>query len=410
MELHQTQKIVALDPHRFRTLCCGRRWGKTTLAIDQMKGRSAIPNSRIAYIAPTFQQARDICWEQIKSDYINAGKINESRLEVDVINGSKIVLRGWESIETLRGQKFDLIVLDEIAMMRNFNIHWQEVIRPTLTDTKGEALFISTPKGFNHFYELYNQEAHDDDYKSFHFKTEDNPYIPKEEIEKAKEELTIDRFAQEYEADFRKTEGLVYKEFNRDIHIYTQEPELNQIVKVMGGVDFGFTNPCAVMTIKKDKNARYWISDEWYKTGQTEAQIADYVAGLRWEECYPDPESPSAIEELKARGVNVREVVKNKDSVRNGINTMRELFKTGRIRIHSSCVNLINELETYSYKEKKAGSNEPEEPKKEFDHALDSCRYCLMMDNVLTREQFYTPPAWLEGWESQTDKGQNPAL
>ena len=84
MELHPSQKPVALDPHRFRVLCCGRRWGKTTLAIDQMKARATIPNSRVAYIAPTYQQARDIAWEQLRKDCReSAKKINESRLEIE---------------------------------------------------------------------------------------------------------------------------------------------------------------------------------------------------------------------------------------------------------------------------------------------------------------------------------------
>ena len=185
--LHSSQKVVALDLHRFRILCMGRRWGKTTLAIDQMKGRAAIPKSRIAYIAPTYQQARDIAWEQLKADCRHASQtINEARLEIKLVNDSLIVLRGWEAIETLRGQRFDLVVVDEVASMRNFWLQWQEVIRPTLTDTKGEALFISTPKGFNHFYDLYNQELEDNDFKSFHYTTYDNPHIPKEEIDKLK--------------------------------------------------------------------------------------------------------------------------------------------------------------------------------------------------------------------------------
>ncbi len=389
MQLTDTQKIVALDPHRFRVLCCGRRWGKTTLAIDQMKARLTIPNSRVVYVAPTYQQARDIAWEQLRKELQDAGKVNESRLEIELVNGSKLFLRGWESIDTLRGQKFDLIVLDEVAMMRNFWGNWQEVIRPTLTDTKGEALFISTPKGFNHFYDLFNWEVKDEDYKSFHFSTFDNPHIPPEEVEKAKLELTEDRFAQEYMADFRKSEGLVYKEFMRSRHVFKKEPQA--IIKTFGGLDIGFTNPAAAITIKKDKYAVYWVTDEWYKTSQTDAQIADYVAALQWNECYPDPESASGIEELKRRGVNVREVIKNKDSVRNGISTVRELFKANRLRIHESCQNLIWELETYSYPDSKPGVNEPENPVKENDHALDALRYALTMDNVLTVEQVYTP-------------------
>lgn len=385
-KLTPSQSIVAKDLHRFRILCCGRRWGKTTLAIDQMKGRAAIPNSRIAYIAPTYQQARDIAWSQLKKDCREAASnINESRLEITLVNGSFIILRGWEAIETLRGQRFDLIVLDEVAMMRNFWLNWQEVIRPTLTDTKGEGIFISTPKGFNHFYDLYGMEVKDTDFKSFHFTTYDNHFIPKEEIDKAKKELTEDRFAQEYLADFRKTEGLVYKEFSRERHVYTDaDTELDPIhrIKLFGGVDFGFTNPCAVIPIEKDNDARYYVPSEWYKTQQTDAQIADYVAALKWNECYPDPESAGGIEELRRRGINVREVIKNKDSIRNGINMVRELFKSNRLYIHESCRNLIWELETYSYPDRKAMHNEEENPIKENDHALDALRYALSMEQT----------------------------
>ena len=170
-------------------------------------------------------------------------------------------------------------------------------------------------------------------------------------------------------ADFRKTEGLVYKEFNRSRHVFSKE-EVKCLSKHLAGWTSASLTPCAAITIKKDRFAVYWITDEWYKTGQTDAQIADYVQALKWDECYPDPESPAAIEELRKRGVNVREVVKNKDSIKNGINVVRELFKTNRLRIHESCRNLIWELETYSYPESRPDRNEEENPRKEGDHAM----------------------------------------
>jgi PBSX family phage terminase large subunit len=388
VELTPAQAKIAIDSHRYRVLCCGRRFGKTTLAIDQMMARAVSKRGRIAYIAPTFQQARDIAWEQLKRLCSSASlSINESRLEIrlptQTHEESLIVLRGWEAVETLRGQQFDLIVVDEVASMRNFDLHWEEVIRPTLTDTKGECIFISTPKGFNHFYDLFGKEHKDNEYKSFHFSTYDNPHIPVSEIDKAKQELTEDRFSQEYLADFRKTQGLVYKEFDREEHLFEEEGFEGEdfvCVKTFGGVDFGFTNPCAVYTIKKDKDANYWITDEWYETKKTDAQIADYVSALKWNECYPDPESASGIEELKRRKVNVRDVIKNKDSVRNGINAVRELFKANRLFIHTSCTSLIWELETYSYPDKKPDHNEEEKPIKENDHACDAIRYALSME------------------------------
>lgn len=382
--LHPAQAKIALDTHRFRVVNCGRRFGKTTLAVWEMFAIAvAKQDARVAYIAPTYQQARDIAWAELKKICGPiAESINESRLEVIVKNQhggtSKISLRGWEAVETLRGQLFDFLVLDEISSYRDFWNHWQEVLRPTLTDRRGQGLFISTPKGFNHFYHLYNMQAKDKDYRSFHFSTLDNPYIPKEEVAKAKLELTEDRFAQEYMADFRKTEGLVYKEFIRQKHIFAEKPQ--NIVKTILGVDFGFNNPAAVLTIKKDDDNRYFVTSEWYKRGQTDAQVADYASALQANEVYPDPASASGVEELRQRGVNVRDVIKGSDSIRNGINTVRELFKSNRLFIHIDCVNLIMELETYAYPEKKPDQNEQENPIKENDHALDALRYALMMD------------------------------
>src|SRR5690606_20122054 len=119
-----------------------------------------------------------------------------------------------------------------------------EVLRPTLTDYEAPALFISTPKGYNHFYELFQLgQQLEGDYKSWRFTSYDNPFIPKGEIDKARDELTEDTFAQEYLADFRKFTGLVYKEFDRSIHV----KEMNDFVPafVIRGLDRGFRTPSA---------------------------------------------------------------------------------------------------------------------------------------------------------------------
>lgn len=382
MVLHEAQKQIARSLSRFRVINAGRRFGKTVLAVEEMKGLALARESKIAYIAPTYGQARDICWEILKREMLPiTKKVNESRLELEVMTkegkSSFISLRGWESVETMRGQSYDLLILDEVASMRNFLTGWNEVLSPTLVDRKGQAMFISTPKGFNHFYDLFNMPDKDKNYESFHFTTYDNPNIPVEEIEREKLSKPENTFAQEYLADFRKQEGLVYKEFDRALHVYDGEPT-RAITEHLAGVDFGFTNPCAVIPGEFDSDGHYWIPSEWYKKERTEEQIAEYIKGCAFNDVYPDPENPSAIEVLNRKGVNVQEVVKGKGSVQSGINAVRNLFKQNRIHIHKDCVNLIWELETYAYKEKKPDSNEPEEPIKENDHALDALRYMIM--------------------------------
>ena len=397
MNLHESQKIIVKDNHRFRVVNAGRRFGKSVVAVEELLFAAVTKEANVAYCAPTYLQAREIAWALLKKrvEDFSVREINETRLEMLINNQvgstSKITLKGWESVESLRGLAFDFLVLDEVAMYRNFSTGWEEVVRPTLTDRKGKVLFISTPKGFNFWYELYGKEAKDQDYKSFHFTSYDNPYIPKDELDKAKTELTEDRFAQEILADFRKTEGLVYKEFDRSKHLY-KDTIFNQ-VSYFAGIDFGFTNPTAVLHIYKDTDNRFYVAREHYKTNKTDEEIADYVSGCKFNYVYPDPEAPSSIEALRKRGINIREVVKGKDSIRNGISIVRELFKQGRLFIHESCGNLIWELETYSYPEKKDMKNEYEDPIKENDHALDALRYALSMQtNISTQNaQVFVP-------------------
>ena len=392
MLLHETQKIVARDLHRFRVLRCGRRWGKTTLDAEEIKGVVISKPSRVLYVANNYQQARDIMWEFLKKELQGAIiETNEARLEIKVrtLKGgeSLVILRGWESIENVRGLAFDFVVLDEVAMMRNFWLNWQEVLRPTLTDRKGHALFSSTPKGFNHFYDLSNLELTDPDFKTFSYTSYDNPYLPIEEIDKAKATLPADRFAQEYLASFQKTAGLVYKEFDREKHLFEQLPK--EKLDKYAGIDPGYRNPAAVLDIYFG-GEKIWVEDEWYKRERTDAQIAEYVSIQKYKAAYPDPENAGFIEELRQRNVNVREVRKGKGSVENGIQMIRELLIRGDLMINKRCVNLISEFEMYSYDDPKGDKNELENPLKANDHALDALRYFVSsMLPLIQRKELY---------------------
>jgi len=375
------QNEIAKSTKRFRVINAGRRFGKTILAVEEMIGVAvAKPERRVAYIAPTFQQARDIAWENLKRRCQPiATDTNESQLKITIKtkgNGlSTITLKSWDAVESLRGQSFHFIVIDEVAMMRNFWSGWQEVLRPALTDTKGHTMFISTPKGFNHFYELYNMQDTDADFQSFHATTHDNPHIDPQEIESAKEQLPDDQFAQEYLADFRKVEGLVYKEFDRERHVFTDQKQWSDMEK-RGGIDFGHTNPSSILTVYRSADRHYFVTDEYYERGKVQSELNQEMLSRRAEGWYPDPAEPDRIEEMRRAGLTIYEVSKN---VSAGIDTVRSLLKQNRLHIHLNCPNLIWELETYRYKQKRADSNEPEEPVKENDHSLDCLRYVLHM-------------------------------
>jgi len=377
-------------------LNCGRRWGKTTLAIEEMKGRAIYKTSRVAYIAPTYQQARDIAWEMLKKELQPiATNINESRLEITVPNKlgkeSKIFLRGWEAIETLRGQQFDFLIIDEVASMRNFSVGWHEVLRPTLTDTKGDVMFISTPKGFNHFYTLFNKQDEDKDYQSFHFSSYDNPFMPKEEIDKAKIELDDNQFAQEYLADFRKVEGLVYHLPDEDV-VAPMTYDIKTERRIMG-VDWGFRNPAAIWVgYLRDKV--WYTVDEWKQAGKTTEEIIQVIKNKLREHgqifaVYPDPAEPDRIEECKRAGIPVYEA--NKD-IKGGVSYIQNLIKQHRFKVCNNCKNTLEELNTYQYPEGIDGKPDKEKPDKLDDHLCDAFRYAIYSSSETEGVKYVASP------------------
>lgn len=315
-KLTPAQTIIAKDTHRFKVLCCGRRFGKTTLAVWELAGRAGLHTGyRACYIAPTYQQARDITWLQLKSVCQPIIKeINDSRLEITLKNNSKIFLRGWESIDTLRGQAFDFLVVDEIAMMRRWKENWQEVLRPTLTDKKGHAMFISTPKGYNHFFDLFNVEQDSQkgkDYKSFHFTSFNNEHIPQDEINVAKQELTEDAFAQEYLAEFRKVTGLVHRLWSRDIH-FIPSIELPTEWQRARGFDYGSVDPTASLRVAI-ANDDTWILERCYKQPDTAGSgIEAHATAIRAQDfgydfmpAFGDPSGKQWAIEFAKHGVHI---------------------------------------------------------------------------------------------------------
>lgn len=395
MELTKKQSAVIKNKARYKVLNWGRRSGKTTeFAYEALGTALTVKNAKITYYAQTFGDARDIAWDiflQVFGDAII--KKNETLLEIVVKNTvggtSKISLKGWESVVTSdkgRGTENDLLLIDEVAFCRGFKEYWDTVLEPTLLTTRGRVVFGSTPNGFNDFYDLANQAQRDEDWFYSHATSYDNPHNDKEWLDKKKVEMPEDRFAQEYLADFRKQEGLVYKEFLRSYHLYNEDIDTKEY---LGGVDFGFTNPCGILSVKKDTKGIYWVSEEFYETEKTDQQVAEIVSAKEFNKVYADPENPAGIQELKNKRVNVCEVIKGKDSVKNGINKIRELLKQRRIRIHQSCINLIWEFETYHYPKKRTEGNEHELPVKQNDHLLDALRYIVLMDSTTEEIRHY---------------------
>lgn len=215
IDLHPAQAKVFQHPARFKVVAAGRRFGKTVLARALLTLWSAESGHRkddLFYISPTFQQARDIMWNDMKKELepITA-TTHENTGVLTTSFGSRISLKGSDRPDTLRGVGLRGAVIDEYAEMKP--MVFEEIVRPALADERGPALFIGTPKGRNHFYRLakYAQESGDPEWAYFHFTTYDNPFIDPREIEAAKRSMSSYAFRQEFLASFEAAGGDAFK-------------------------------------------------------------------------------------------------------------------------------------------------------------------------------------------------------
>lgn len=395
-QLHSKQKEAMLSRARFKVLNWGRKTGKTEYEIEELIAKATLEKythgktPKLSYIGETRKEAKRIAWDRAKqrTKPIWYKKPNESNLELylarnDELEYATIFFDGWENVSALIGEEFDHLSLDEVAKFKDFIQTWKNVLRPTLTPRKGSATFISRPQGYNHWYKWCMdamKKMAKGVYFYLHATAYDNPYIDTNEIDEAKVDLDDDTFAQEYLADFRKVTGLVYKEFDRNRHVI-DDAQLTKLRSVgiesrRSGLDWGWNNPASMHPIDKNTDAIYVVTDEWYESFRDTDDIVDVAKTLNVDFWYPDPAEPDRIDKAKKKGLTVKEVSKD---VKAGIDTVQSLFKQNRLFIHERCEFLILELEGYRWKEKRPDQNEPEEPVKENDHALDDIRYCLHM-------------------------------
>ena len=208
------QQEVWNDETRFKVVAAGRRTGKSRLAawLLIINGLQA-ERGHVFYVAPTQGQARDIMWQtllELGHPVIAGSHINN--LQIKLVNGATISLKGADRPETMRGVSLKFLVMDEYADMKPDV--WEQILRPALADQKGHALFIGTPMGRNHFYELYKYAEMSDDetYKGWHFTSYDNPILDPSEIDIAKKSMSSYAFRQEFMASFEATGSEMFKE------------------------------------------------------------------------------------------------------------------------------------------------------------------------------------------------------
>lgn len=385
MQLTPPQSDIFVCPARFRVVVAGRRFGKTFLSTAELLNRAlSKPDQNVWYVAPTYKAAKEIAWDmltsQIPREYV--GKTNETSLSITLKNGSTIALKGAEKPDNLRGRSLDFVVLDEFADMRKEA--WYEVIRPSLSDRQGSAaLFIGTPKGRNHFYDLYGKGVDKDDgWQSYQYTTIEGGNVPPEEITSAKADLDDRTFQQEYQAQFVNYSGIIYYAFKREESVIRHDGD-RSVIHV--GMDFNLDPMSAVLMTRKGDALH--VFDEIVMFGSnTDEMVAEIRTryGNGTIVIYPDPASRQRktsaggrtdLSILQNAGFEVR-VRSSHAAVRDRINSVnsRLLSKDGhrRLFVDPKCKKVIESLERHTYKE---GTSQPE--KDGFDHMNDALGYAV---------------------------------
>lgn len=388
MPLTVPQGTIASSESRFRVAVCGRRFGKTYLAIRELARFSRRPGTLSWYIAPTRSQGKGIVWDQLK-ERLGAlnwiAKTNESDLIITLINGSEIMIKSADAYDRMRGYSVSgIAVFDEFADM---DPDVWTAVRPTLSDRNGHALFIGTPKGgrSSWAHDIYTNGANNlEDWSSFSFTTLEGGNVPPAEIESAKRDMPERMFRQEYMATWEESAGQIYYAFDRVQNVKQLEKLDTSILYI--GTDFNISPLCASVAIRQGDNL--YVIDEIQLYSSNTDELADEIKS-RYPTSkifiYPDP--AGAAKSTKSGGKsdhtilhNAGFVVKSPRShtpVRDRINAVNARLCSAdgqrRLFISPKCKYTIQCLERQVYKE---GSNAVPD-KGEFDHMNDALGYMV---------------------------------
>jgi hypothetical protein len=196
--LHTAQEQVLSEARRFNVLECGRRFGKTTLGVDLVID-PALDGKPTAWFAPTYKLLAEAWREIVRATQDVTARVSQQDKRLELITGGSIDCWSLDTPDAGRGYKYARAVIDEAGIVRDLGEAWEQAIRPTLTDYRGDAWFLGTPKGRNYFHRLFvkGQEV-TGDWKSWRFRSIDNPHLSPAEIASAKNDLPEQVFRQEY--------------------------------------------------------------------------------------------------------------------------------------------------------------------------------------------------------------------
>ena len=340
---------------RFKVLSAGRRWGKTRLGVNECLDAAA-QGGRAWWVSPSYKTS-EVGWRPLRQI---ARKIPNAEIRlvdrmVTLPNGGFVAVRSADNPDSLRGEGLDFVVMDECAFMQKEA--WTEAIRPALSDRQGKALFISTPKGRNWFWENYMRGVNGEEgWQSWTFPTSSNPYIEPAEIEAAKRDLPEMIFRQEYLAEFIDDAGGVFRRVQEAAVLEPREYEEGK--QYIAGVDVAASVDFTVVTVLDAETKEMVYLDRFNRVDYP--VLIDRLEAVynRYHLTSMVVESNSigrpVIDELVARGLNIVPFTTTSATKQAIIQNLQAAFENGQILVLNDQI-LVGELLSFESKRNASG-------------------------------------------------------
>lgn len=357
--LRPDQAAIRLHTARFKVVACGRRWGKTTLGMVAVV-EEILQGQHVWWVAPTYPTGLEL-WTTLKQTLnpIVTEKSEQYR-RLAIRGGGVVRVVSADSADNLRGVGLDFMVIDEAAFVP-VDV-WQAVLRPTLSDTGGGALIISTSNGHNWFQRGYQQGqdtlAHPT-WASWQAPSSDNPLITAEEIDEARSQLPADIFRQEYLAEFIRDAGAVF----RNIRACVGSQELSGRYAV--GIDWAQSKDFTVITVIDTQTGAVVDIDRFnqidYDTQIARLQAVWDTWGVRYGLSEANAMGTPILERIQMRGMSVEGFWTSNETKARIIQQLQVAFERGEITIPDN-PTLIAELQAYEIKRLPSGRFRYEAP------------------------------------------------
>lgn len=386
-------------PNRWGVLVCHRRAGKTVALVNELLERGMLtkkPHARFSYVAPFYSQAKAVAFDYLmRYSEPYRKKHNVAELQVELINGTRVKLYGGDNPDALRGLYHDGVGVDEPAQLKPRL--WREVIRPSLADREGWAVFTGTPAGKNEFYDIWEKAENNPSWYRMMLKASESGILPKEELDEARESMDEDDYAQEFECSFEAAiRGSYYgKSINQMGERLTTVP-YDPTLPVHVAFDIGWRDDTTLWFWQSIGQREHHVIDAYSSSG---LEVADYCIHMRSKPYHYGSiwlphdafaktmqTGKSTFEEFVNCGVRAQRVPEI--SVQQGINAARGMIRSPSVYIDEvNCADGLEALRQYQREWDEKKQTFRENPRHDWaSHYADSFRYMAVVINISAGE------------------------